>query len=99
MIKLYNLIVYVKALSSELKIAMAAAAIAFTAIASLVSQCNENNRLRSELESRTNVEAIKSDIKDIKDLTEAIKPPSLGDIKEDNREKHNNIRDSASDTF
>lgn len=99
MIKLYNLLSYIKELSTEAKTIAGCITVVVVCVSTLVSQCSENRKLRAEIESRKNVEEIKSDIKDIKDLSESIKPPSLKDIKDANRKEHQNSIDSDSPTF
>lgn len=99
MIKLYNLLSYIKELSTEVKAVAGCITAVVVCVSFLVSQCNENRKLRAEIESRMNVESIKSDIKDIKDLSESIKPPSLKEIKDANRKEHQNSIDSDSPTF
>jgi hypothetical protein len=99
MIKLYNIYLQFKEFSAELKITIGAVTLVLTTCAALVSQCNENRRLRAEIESRKNVQQIKSDIAEIKELSNRLTPPSLADIKEARNEEHNNSIDSDSPTF
>jgi len=99
MIKLYNIYLQFKEFSVELKITIGAVTLVLTTCAALVSQCNENRRLKAEIESRKNVQQIKSDIKEIKDLSDRLTPPSLADIKEARNEDRKNRIDSDSTTF
>jgi|11BtaG_2_1085332.scaffolds.fasta_scaffold74447_2 hypothetical protein len=99
MIKLYNIYLQFKEFSAELKITIVAVTLVLTTCASLVSQCNENRRLREEIESRKNVQRLKADIEEIRDMSDRLTAPSLADIKEARNEDHNSSIDSDSPTF
>ena len=99
MIEIYNLVTKVVNASQTTKIYVVSGTIIVSCVAGLVSKCNENAELRARVEHMENIRKIKQGIAEIKDLTEAIKPPTLEDIEKQNEAVNNDIRDNASITF
>jgi hypothetical protein len=99
MIQIASFITKVANMSQTTKVYVVSGTIVVSCVLGLVRQCNENAELKARVEHLGNLKEIDKGVKEVKNLTEKLQPPTIEDVENQNEAKNNNDRDSDDSTY